>query len=627
LIVSWLFGVLCLAADVDAAETEASVPVSLSVAPAVGGQAPAYYPPVYYPPAYAPVVVPAAPPVTTPTEPWSRSRYLDAHLGLGWLWDSFMDSTRNGPAVPMALSAGLELVPDLVLFGEFSNVHMFSPNHADENLDSVDVYGFGPGLKRYVTPSRFFVSASLSLSWVDHHSDGYDSERLTHAALMGRVSLGKEWWWSPSWGLGIGGQLVLGRVRPEPSPTYSAASASLQVSLTHNLDPNEKAFLALASSRSTAGGFQSHRLYLDARAGLGRLWVNVGNYLMRGWGYPITLSGGLALTRDLVLMGELHDVQVSGVGSSYGTLSSLELYGVGPGVKYYLTPKGFFISGAVSLSRVRYEGTGSFASGWDSKRTSGWGTAARFSVGQELPISPRWSLGVSAEALLGWMGMDEGAYLSREGSSYVPKGLSLLTIASFHDADDSAARGPLPPGAESHEGLYINASLGVGWLHTESHGKNGGELVVSGRGTPLALSIGYVFAKNLVLSWDYCYLHVGHPSLGDDYSSVGIVNLGWEGTGPGARLYLPLNTFVGGSLLLSKVRINNGNPDDSRYGLRWDSEYGITGRVSLGKEFWATDNWGLGLVGEALFGRLPGHDNWPTFSTRGFSLMASSTFN
>jgi hypothetical protein len=377
------------------------------------------------------------------------------------------------------------------------------------------------------------------------------------------------------------------------------------------------------------GGFQRYRLYLDARLGIGGLWVNLGEFGIWGASVPVALAGGVALTRNLVLLGELYDVRVSDPGQSYRSVADLELYGAGPGVKYYLTPKGFFVAGSVLLSRLRFKSSEYVGLDPTEGHTTRWGATSRFSAGQEWPVSPRWSFGITGELLVGAMGRGDDPFVSDRGDVYVPKGMSLFALASFHDSDDvGSPPSPLPHGYQAHDAFYLNASLGVGWLRTESHNNNGGILIVSGRGTPFALSAGYVFARNLVLAWEYCRLHVSNPSVSEDYDTVGIVSLKWDGMGPGARYYvMPLNLFVGGSLWLSRVRIHDGIPYDTRYGLRWESGYGVTGRMSLGKEFWATDNLGLGFSAEVLLGRMPGRDSWGTYATRGLLLMASASYN
>ena len=44
-------------------------------------------------------------------------------------------------------------------------------------------------------------------------------------------------------------------------------------------------------------------------------------------------------------------------------------------------------------------------------------------------------------------------------------------------------------------------------------------------------------------------------------------------------------------------------------------------------ELWVSSDWGLGLAGEVALGRMGGRDQWGTYSARGFSLLASASYN
>ncbi len=60
---------------------------------------------------------------------------------------------------------------------------------------------------------------------------------------------------------------------------------------------------------------------------------------------------------------------------------------------------------------------------------------------------------------------------------------------------------------------------------------------------------------------------------------------------------------------------------DTIYGGESSSAWGLTGRFSVGKEWWVSSNWGLGLAGELLLGRMSDQ------SVSGASLFAVASFN
>lgn len=111
-----------------------------------------------------------------------------------------------------------------------------------------------------------------------------------------------------------------------------------------------------------------------------------------------------------------------------------------------------------------------------------------------------------------------------------------------------------------------------------------------------------------------------------------------QGFGPGLKYYLmPIDIFASGSLLVSRVSLQNGYAGDARVPLiiSETSPWGVTGRVSAGKEWWISADWGLGIAAEFLLGWMSGSTPLPTASgvgedrymVKGFSLLASASFN
>lgn len=182
-----------------------------------------------------------------------------------------------------------------------------------------------------------------------------------------------------------------------------------------------------------------------------------------------------------------------------------------------------------------------------------------------------------------------------------------------------------PPGVHAHDGFYLNASLGPGWLWVSSHRFDAlGEFPVttwSGRATSLDIAAGLAFARRLVAFGEFAEMQVRGPG-GNEY--LGSVE--WRGFGPGLRYYLmPANVFLAGSFLVSKFFLYPG------FGTRGSSEtisdWGGVGTLSLGKEWWVLSDLGIGVAAEFTFGKLPGNDGWGTYTARGGSLLASATFN
>jgi hypothetical protein len=74
---------------------------------------------------------------------------------------------------------------------------------------------------------------------------------------------------------------------------------------------------------------------------------------------------------------------------------------------------------------------------------------------------------------------------------------------------------------------------------------------------------------------------------------------------------------------MSRVAMDNGMPDDSRYGVHRSSGWGVTGQLSFGKEWWVLKGLGIGAAAELGLGRMPGADIWLPYIAKTFSLLVS----
>jgi len=135
---------------------------------------------------------------------------------------------------------------------------------------------------------------------------------------------------------------------------------------------------------------------------------------------------------------------------------------------------------------------------------------------------------------------------------------------------------------------------------------------------PFSLSLGRTVAPNLVLFGEFFDMKLRQTIVSTvDYELVVL--------GPGATYYLmPSNTFVSASLGTSQLTCRSGIPADTRYGSCLRSDWGLTGRLSLGKEWWVSSSVGIGIAGEAFLGFY----SQPVSQTvGGFSLLTSASFN
>ncbi len=70
-------------------------------------------------------------------------------------------------------------------------------------IEETEQYGFGPMLKYYFMPANVYVSATPSFVWATR--SGLFDEGREEWGFGLRAAIGKEWFVSEGWGLGIGG--------------------------------------------------------------------------------------------------------------------------------------------------------------------------------------------------------------------------------------------------------------------------------------------------------------------------------------------------------------------------------------------------------------------------------------
>jgi hypothetical protein len=553
------------------------------------------------------------------TTPPARLRF-GAHLGLGELSFRFDRYSIWGPSYPVDAWLGLSVTNDLVLFGQFYDAHVFDPSSSYLELSGLNLAGVGLGMKYYLAPASVYVSASLLLSWVSFDNDGVasyveDIGEDTHAGWTGRLSLGKDWQVSRGWRLGLEGDVVIGRMDLQYGHAVQAPASTVRgFAMLGSASYGYEAPQARTGSTARRGSFA------EIRAGAGHLWTRFGGESATGESYPLGASLGWAVSRRVVLLADFDYASQPSLTMGSYQLRSTTSYAVGPRMKYYLTPSGLFFSGALQVSRMEFQGDATSVY---------WGVGADLSLGKDWRVSDSWALGVAAESLLARMG-------SEHYGQHFAERLSLLAFANFGyrrlagespevivtEAEAEADFGVL--GRHTHDGLYVGARLGVGFL--EVKGSFDYESI-SGWGTPFALSVGYAFACRLIVFGEFHQLRLRHPKTTGYLTDLDLISVG-----PGLTYYVPgINAFASLSASLSQLGYRNGTPMDTRYGTNRTSDWGMTGRLCLGKEWWVSSNWGLGVAGEVLYGHMAGRpQRWQDefrYTAKGFSLLATASFN
>jgi hypothetical protein len=186
---------------------------------------------------------------------------------------------------------------------------------------------------------------------------------------------------------------------------------------------------------------------------------------------------------------------------------------------------------------------------------------------------------------------------------------------------------PTPPGFQTHDGFFVRLHLGGGF--TSIVGSNGTRF--SGGGVSLGFALGGVITRNLIIFGTVAGTIIMDPTVTRDGGlQASYVNLAGSsasvgGTGAGAAYYLePVNAYLSGALMLVTFEL-----DDASNNAILRSETGIGFQAIIGKEWWVSTNWGLGIAGELYVGRMMKDKGDPSinWTSNAFSILFSATYN
>jgi hypothetical protein len=161
---------------------------------------------------------------------------------------------------------------------------------------------------------------------------------------------------------------------------------------------------------------------------------------------------------------------------------------------------------------------------------------------------------------------------------------------------------PVPSSLHRHFGFFIRPDLGFGYMTaTEPTGSAAfGDLTVSGFSGVAGLGIGGAISENVILGVHFFDAVAANPKVSLSSGQSGTasnVQLTMWGIGPELTYYfMPANVYISATAGVSGVSITQ-----TSNGRTSDTSAGFGSRVTLGKEWWVSDHWGLGLAGHVSF--------------------------
>jgi hypothetical protein len=185
----------------------------------------------------------------------------------------------------------------------------------------------------------------------------------------------------------------------------------------------------------------------------------------------------------------------------------------------------------------------------------------------------------------------------------------------------------LPPPPPTHEGLYVRLHLGGGFTSISESIGSGGSVTFSGGSVSLGVSVGGAVAPNLAIFGTAFGSLVGTPNVkvsGYGYDATGSSNgdIGIAGVGAGVVYYFePVNIYLSGVIAAMNVQADDSNGDTS-----YTSKFGPGFEGIIGKEWWVSQHWGLGVAGEFLAATMKDKTtSTDTWNAAGFNLLFSAT--
>jgi hypothetical protein len=194
----------------------------------------------------------------------------------------------------------------------------------------------------------------------------------------------------------------------------------------------------------------------------------------------------------------------------------------------------------------------------------------------------------------------------------LPLLLALLATTSAH-------AGPKP---REHDGFFLRLQPGIGVLKAWTERP---ELRLSSNTLHLGLDVGGVAARNFVV---FGRLYAQAPTRPSVDTAGGVTELSrWGGylggAGAGVSYYFADNFFATGALTLSR----QGFYQAQGAGFDLDSETGAALHAGIGKEWWVSSNWALGVSLELLGAYLPDAERTSHWRLGGGAVQFSATYN
>jgi len=188
-----------------------------------------------------------------------------------------------------------------------------------------------------------------------------------------------------------------------------------------------------------------------------------------------------------------------------------------------------------------------------------------------------------------------------------------------------------PEGAFRHDGLFLRFQTGMGLGRMVEKEVNGRDIVMSGTTGAFRFQLGGAVLENLIVYGELGAFSLADPSIRGEEAYITTtaqsdITLTMSDLGLGACYYfMPINIYLSASMTLSRDRLEIGEA-------KGRTDPGVGAYFSAGKEWWVSDNWGLGAAVFVYAGRLSARESEPftgrhTVYNMAAGVVFSATYN
>lgn len=180
---------------------------------------------------------------------------------------------------------------------------------------------------------------------------------------------------------------------------------------------------------------------------------------------------------------------------------------------------------------------------------------------------------------------------------------------------------------EHDRGFFLRMSAGVGAASTKIEGDLG-ELKFSGAAGDGNFAVGALVSRNLAVHGTFWGWTVSNPDFeyNDEEGETEDATVTMSAFGPGITWYMaPSNFYLSGSIGAATLSMEKAAPGGVT--LSGDSDTGVAVDVTLGKEWWVGNRWGLGVAAGLGYHNIPPGDTDNNFKGTSLGIRFSATFN